>query len=162
MIKILEFNKWILLAILVILPIILKFYVVPINFYLDISVTIFTVFILTIWYYSIESLLSFKYGLMNNSLIVKPTYLYFLIYPIFFQIFFFPATEINSSNPLFYYILPFHILWIIALIMIIKRISKGLKEKLKISDTFFMLLFFPIGIFLLQPKFNAIMNSNKN
>ena len=159
MFDIFKINKWILLVLIVISPFITHFLMMTPDFYLEIGIKAMSIILLIYWYYSIDIRISKKINVL-----IKLLYIYMAIYPIIFLAYFFPITTINSGQPEFLYVMPFHISYMIFFITLLIRISKKMKEVLNTSDAFWKLLFYPIGIVLFHPqmnKKNLIMNYEK-
>lgn len=115
--------------------------------------------IVLLWFLSVE--------IMNNEvknyyrLIMR--YIYLVLYPVIYIIILYPLTSIDASHPLFYYLLPFQLGWIILYIHTLIRITRSIIQntiiKAKPSYIFLSLLMLPIGIFYCQPMINRIYKS---
>lgn len=92
-----------------------------------------------------------------------------LIYPPFY-FFFFIATFQSSSPDLFGLIIPLHLFAMVCMFYLLYFVSKSLvlAEKSKpasfydYAGPFFLLWFFPIGIWIVQPKVNRLYSERQN
>ncbi len=119
------------------------------------------------WYWSLGSFLS---SLVTSKLRPKPGFFYFsLIYPIVYMpVFFFLAFKPGMASGLA--ILPPHLLGMFCMFYVLHFVSKSLAmaetgKSVSFGDyaaPFFLLWFFPIGVWVLQPKVNRMYSSLTN
>jgi hypothetical protein len=117
------------------------------------------------WFWSMGSFLG---SIVRPELKLKPALFHFaLIYPVFYAFFFFEyvLTPKTSSGSL---IVPLHLLAIFCVLYIMYFDSKSLalverEVPLSFSDwavPFFLLWFFPFGVWIIQPKINRLYIEN--
>ncbi|MGD0962951.1 MAG: hypothetical protein ABSA57_03505 [Candidatus Acidiferrales bacterium] len=119
------------------------------------------------WFWAMGSFLS---SILRPELRLKLGFFRFaLLYPIFYAFFFFKFVLSTRPVPVFV-IVPLHLFAMFCFFYIVYFDSKSLvlaekREPLSFSDyagPFFLLWFFPIGVWIIQPKINRLYAGNRN
>ncbi len=152
--KILKLNRWVLIGLTFLFPMVWNIIFGFDYPHVELGISIFWITTLIIWFCSVDIFLQlyFESKNVNNLIILK--YIFLFIYPITFRILSFPYTVINADSPLFYYILPLQLLYLFVYLSTVLKISRHILKHFSISNGFWKLLFFPLGIYLIQPVLN--------
>lgn len=158
--KILKLNRWTLLCIVFVVPGLWNFFIGYKNFAFDLAGFFMMCIFLVGWIFSMEKYVSQKYNLKKISAMVIAKYFFLLIYPLMFRLLVYPLTHISVQHSLFYYILPVHILFCLAYLNALIRVSHKLKISVfgDVGSLFWKLFFFPVGIYYLQPRLNKLFS----
>jgi hypothetical protein len=120
-----------------------------------------------VWFWSLGSFFS---SIVQPELRMKSGFFRVaLVYPPFYFVFF-VATLQNSSPELLGLILPLHIFAMVCMFYLLHFVSKSLvlAETSKSASfydyagPFFLLWFFPVGIWIVQPRVNRLYSERKN
>ena len=122
---------------------------------------------LFVWFWSLGSYFN---SIVLPELRVKSVFFRVaLIYPPFYLVFFI-ATFQSSSPGLFGLIIPLHLFALVCIFYLLYFVSKSLvlAERGKpasfydYAGPFFLLWFFPVGIWIVQPRVNRLYSERKN
>jgi hypothetical protein len=182
--KFLKAKHWQLFIIVFGLPLLLQFIIIAnlfLNFnsetgadsvlqfarYLPVVMLIFTS-LLFAWFWSVgiglQKIIPVQYQLKTTAfkvfLIIPLVYIFTIL-----STFFTSVATIQLSDGFFFMILPFHLLSMLCIFYCIYFVAKTFKtaelqRKVSFSDfagEFFMVWFYPIGIWIIQPKINRML-----
>ncbi|MCP4704273.1 MAG: hypothetical protein GY865_06665 [candidate division Zixibacteria bacterium] len=136
-------------------------------------IMVFSMVVFLGWLWSMGANINLKVSeeIRLKSVFFKYAILYCAIYAVLFSIFY--LIILNLENPgslfsIFPFIIPFHLFAMYLMMYINYFVSKNLvmaekKRDVVVSDyisTFFMIWFYPIGVWIVQPRVNQLFNDD--